>query len=158
MVRAGIDGPVQHHGPHVGREELGVGRPEQRAVGVPDEGQLGVAQGGSDPVEVPGRVDGADVGQDGPAVLLALGGEGLVVAQQGQPGGRGGGDGVDPVARVAARGRQLTGAGDRAAPFHPTRVERDDVEAVEQFGRQHRQLVGQVVDARGPRPTRVDDQ
>ena len=34
-----VDDAVEHHGPDVGREQRGVGEPEQRAVGLPHVGQ-----------------------------------------------------------------------------------------------------------------------
>ena len=49
-------------------------------------------------------------------------------------------------------------AEDRAAALYPPGVERDDVEAIEQLGREHGQLVGEVVDARRPRAAGVDDE
>ena len=112
-----VDGAVEHHGPHVGREELGVGGAEECAVGVAHEGQPGVAEGGPDPVEVPGGIDGAHVGEDAAAVVLALGGVLLVVAEQGLLRGRGGRDRVDelaggdgpPGARPATVAAQSTG-------------------------------------------------
>ena len=55
----------------MGREERGVGGPEQGAVGVAHEGEPGVPQGGPDAVEVAGRVDGAHVGQDAAAARWA---------------------------------------------------------------------------------------
>ena len=67
-----VDGPVEHHGPHVGGEHLGVGGPEQRAVGVAEERELRVTEGLADPVEVPGRVDGPDEGEHLAAHGLAL--------------------------------------------------------------------------------------
>ena len=105
-------------------------------------------------------VDGADGGEDGPAVPLALVGEFPVVAEQGLSGRGGGRDRVDgwprgSRVRMAGPGG---GADDRAAAPDPPGVERDDVEAVEHLGREHRHFVGQIVDARGPGSAGVDDQ
>ena len=53
---------------------------------------------------------------------------------------------------VAPRG----GALHRAAPLDPSRIEGDDVEAIEEFGGQDGELVGQVVDAGSARAARID--
>ena len=155
-----VDGGVQHHGPDVGGEERGVGGPEQCAVRVAHEREPGIAQCGPDPVEVTGGVDRAHVGQDAAAVLLALGGEALVVVEQGLLGGRGGGHRVDELA-ARARGRRAGArrvALHRTAPLHPAGVERDDVESIEHLGGEHRQFVGQIVDTRASGASGVDDQ
>ena len=81
-LRAGqvrLFGAVQGGAPDVGREELGIGRPDQGPVGVADVRQFPVSDGGAQDVEVAGRVPGAHVVDEirDLRVLAALGRDGL---------------------------------------------------------------------------------
>ena len=73
-----VDGAVEHHGADMGREHLGVCRPEQRAVGLAEVGQLRIPERSPDPIKVPSAVNGPDEGKDARAVLLACGGIRLI--------------------------------------------------------------------------------
>ena len=145
----GVDHAVEHHGPDVGREQRGVGEPEQRAVGLSHVGQPAVAERLAQPVHVAGDVDRPDVGQHAGAGLLArrrrtasspamVAACWLGVTGAGSDGG---------AARCPA-------AGDRVAALDAARVEHDDVEVVEQLRRERAELVGHVVDARDARARR----
>ena len=101
------------------------------------------------------------VGEDGPAVPLALVGEGPVVAEQGLraaavvgTGSTGGPAGVVPALPAPVGAVQVTGL------LRPTPRGSNETmsKRSSSSGREHGQLVGEVVDARGPRPARVDDQ
>ncbi len=82
-----VDGAVEDHGPDVGREQLGVGGAEEGPVGEAEVGELGVADGLADLVHVPGRVVGADMGEQVGAHGLAAGHELAVALDQGvEPG------------------------------------------------------------------------
>ncbi len=148
----GVDDAVEHHGPDVGREQRGVGEPQQRAVGLAHVGQRAVPERLAQPVHVAGDVDRPDVRKQVGAVLLARGRE-LLQA-------------LDACGLLTRRGRRgvrwraacCRSAGHRVAALDAPGVEEDDVEVVEQLRRQRAELVGHVVDARHPRAAGVDDQ
>ena len=62
-VQAGVDGAVEHHGPHAVGVWLGVGRAEFGAVGEAEIVDLVLAERRAHHVHVPRRRRGADVGQ-----------------------------------------------------------------------------------------------
>ncbi len=59
-----IDGAVEQHRAYVLRELFGVDGTQTRSVTLPEEGQLLIAERGPQDVDVPGRITGADTGQD----------------------------------------------------------------------------------------------
>ena len=60
-VEGRVDGPVEHHRPHVGRVPVGVHGAEQGAVREAEEGQPLVAEGAAELLDVAHHVDGAHV-------------------------------------------------------------------------------------------------
>ena len=150
-----VDDAVEHHRPHVGREEGRVGQPEQCAVGLAHVGEAAVPQRGSEPVHVARRVDRADVGEHVGARLLAPGGELLQPGEEGRLLARCRGHGVGRGARRPARRLPTR---HRVAPLDPAGVEHHDVEVVEELRRECAELVVHVVDARHARAAGVDDE
>ena len=69
-VGVGIDRAVEDHRAHLVRIRLGVGRSDQRAVGVAQVGEHVVAECRAQAVQIPGHVDGADVGEEVGADLV----------------------------------------------------------------------------------------
>ena len=63
-IGVGVDGAVEDHRPHVLRVGLGVGGADPGAVRVAEVGQLVVAQRRADGIQIPGDVDGSDIGQE----------------------------------------------------------------------------------------------
>jgi hypothetical protein len=58
-----VDDAVKGHGPHPVREQVGVGLADQGSEGLPEVGELPVADQPTQVVQVPGGVGGGDVGQ-----------------------------------------------------------------------------------------------
>jgi hypothetical protein len=66
---------VEHDGPYPLREEVGVHLTHVRPVGGVDVGQLWVADGAAEQVQVPGHIGGEDVRRQRPGVLRAACGD-----------------------------------------------------------------------------------
>ena len=145
---------IEHDRSYVGREQLCVAQPEQRAVRVAKVRELLVADGGPDRVHVAHDVVGADVAEQGPTVLGAVVGDRLggiveLLLLGGVVGAR-----VEPMERrvglVAAR--ELLAAADAAW------VEADDVEAVGDVAAEPEPAVTDELDAGAAGTARVHEQ
>ena len=143
---------VEHEGPQLARVALGIPQADERAVRVADVGELALAQGTSQLLEVPHRRRGVEVVEQGPGVRAAIVGHRL-------------GRGVEGAlllggvrARIQGQERRgATAAGELGAQADAAGIPRDDVEAVVE------PVVGAVavlhhLEARCPRTAGVDHQ
>ena len=148
-----IDRPIEPHRPDPRREELRVGRADERAIREPEVGQLRLAQGRPDPVKVTRDRVGREVGEvlgvallAGPRVRLRVGHE------RGQ------------LPRVV-RGRvergapvKVVDAADRAARVDAARVEADQVEPLAELARERLGSLPDELDARAAGAAGIHDQ
>ena len=155
-AQRGIDGAVEDQPPGVGREQLGVGGSQVRAVGETQVGQRLLAVDRPQDVKVLGRANGVDVVQEPRGAGLRR--TGLPHLLGPLLGGRG--RGGRRVVRPGSLGVEL-GVGqavDRCGGAHAARVETDDVVgAGEVLGEVGAGAFDQL-DARPSRPARVDEQ
>ena len=156
-VSVRVDRTVEDHRPHLVREGLRVGRADPRAVRVAQVGQLRIAQGGPQHVEVLDHVGGAHVGQELLAHLVDAALHELLLA--GLDVLDAGGAVVDlrvgPVGVVVSVGVAPQRRRRRA---DPARVEPDHVETLPHLLRERLEQAHGRVDTGLPRPARVDHQ
>ena len=133
VVLLRVDRAVEHHRPDLGREQLGVGGAEQRAVGEAQVGQLLVADRGADRVHVLGGLLGGEEWQLVAVLRAAAVAIFLFSATKASKSAWLTGSGVGGEAGVLVG---VADALDRVGPADPARVEADDVELVGDRGRQ----------------------
>ncbi|MBK6663319.1 MAG: hypothetical protein IPG47_11465 [Thermoflexaceae bacterium] len=148
-----VDGAIEHHRADGAWEQAGVDLPDLGAVAEAEVRELLVAEGGAEAVEVPGDVAGAEVGED-----IAVGGGAFVGEGPREPR-----EGVELGFVVGAGvgcGKRDEGgmAGYGTAAADASRVETDDVEAVQDAVGQVGCPLAHELDAARARAAGVDDE
>ena len=152
-----VEDTVDDEGPYSVREEVGVGGAQERAVGEAEVGELGIAHGSAQEVEVSSDIGGVHVRCDSGALGQALRPEGVVgVEERAELRLLVGKD--RHVGEVAVERPLALEASERIGCAHAPRVEPDDVEAPAQVASQELAEAGQhELDAGATGPARVDE-
>ena len=153
LGEAGVDGAIEHHGADVVGVAVGVHRADERPVREAQVGQLLIADGDADLVEIAHHGLRREIGQQvgvalgaGSRIRLGLVDEGLQLD-------RAVGRRIDIRETV-----EVVDAADRAAGIHPARIEPDDVEPGPDRLRKGGPVVAHELHAGPARTARVHDQ